>query len=104
MSKIMHWILNSAACIVGNTRPVSAKALPRYALRQHQSRQRNQSGRIMSLDVALVDAIYAAIERQISNGRFRSLYLGMVRRQAHCRYPATTPLRLEKTLNYVNSA
>ena len=101
-------ILNSAACIVGNTssglREGAFLGTPCVNI---GSRQRNRERADNVTDVPHdVDAIYAAIERQISNGRFaRSLLFGDG--QAGERIAdilATTPLRLEKTLNYVNSA
>jgi UDP-hydrolysing UDP-N-acetyl-D-glucosamine 2-epimerase len=101
-------ILNSAACIVGNTssglREGAFLGTPCVNI---GSRQRNRERADNVTDVPHdVDAIYAAIERQISNGRFPcSLLFGDG--QAGKRIAdilATTPLRLEKTLNYVNSA
>jgi len=63
--------------------------------------------RVDIIDVAHdVDAIFAAIERQLSNGRFaRSILFGDGQAgQRMADILASTPLRLEKTLNYVNSA
>ena len=101
-------ILNNAACIVGNTssglREGAFLGTPCVNI---GSRQRNRERADNVTDVAHdVDAIYAAIERQVSNGRFtRSILFGNGQAgQRMADILATTPLRLEKTLNYVNSA
>ena len=101
-------ILNNAECIVGNTssglREGAFLGTPCVNI---GSRQRNRERADNVIDVAHdVDAIYAAIERQVSNGRFtRSILFGNGQAgQRMADILATTPLRLEKTLNYVNSA
>ena len=101
-------ILNNAACIAGNTssglREGAFLGTPCVNI---GSRQRNRERADNVVDAAHdVDAIYAAIERQLSNGRFaRSLLFGNGQAgQRMADILATTPLWLEKTLNYVNSA
>jgi len=99
-------ITNNATCIVGNTssglREAAFLGTPCVNI---GSRQRNREQAENVLDAPHdVDAIHAAIERQISNGRYpRSLLFGdgnAGKRIADIL--ATAPLRLEKTLNYIN--
>jgi UDP-hydrolysing UDP-N-acetyl-D-glucosamine 2-epimerase len=99
-------ILNSAACVVGN----SSSGLREGAFLGTPcvnigSRQRNRERASNVIDVPYdADAIHAGIERQLSNGRYpRSLLFG----DGHAGKSiadilATAPFRLEKTLNYID--
>ena len=98
-------ILNNAACIVGNTssgfREGSYLGTPCVNI---GSRQRDRERASNVIDVPHdIDAIHAAIERQLSNGRYpRSLIFGDG--QAGKRIAdilATASIGLEKTLNYL---
>ena len=84
-------ILNNAACIAGNTSSgLSRRRFPRTPCVNIGSRQRNRERADNVVDGPHdVDAIYAAIERQISNVRFaRSLLFGDGHAgQAHRRHP-----------------
>jgi UDP-hydrolysing UDP-N-acetyl-D-glucosamine 2-epimerase len=100
-------ILNNTACIVGNTssglREGAFLGTPCVNI---GSRQRARERAANVIDVPHdADVIYAAIERQLSNGRYpRSHLFGDG--QAGQRIAdtlATAHLTLEKTLNYVNS-
>ena len=99
-------ILNNTACIVGNTssglREGAFLGTPCVNI---GSRQRDRERASNVLDVPHdAGAIYAAIERQLSNGRYpRSLIFGDgVAGKRIADILATAELRLEKTLNYVN--
>jgi UDP-hydrolysing UDP-N-acetyl-D-glucosamine 2-epimerase len=99
-------VLNNTACLVGN----SSSGLREGAFLGTPcvnigSRQRNRERGLNVIDVPYdADAIHAGIERQLSNGRYpRSLMFGDG--QAGKRIAdilATAPLRLVKTLNYLN--
>ena len=99
-------VLNNAACIVGNTssglREGSYLGTPCVNIGTRQrDRERGQNVIDAPHDA---DAIHAAIERQLSNGRYpRSLLFGdghAGKRIADIL--AVAPLRLEKTLNYLS--
>jgi GDP/UDP-N,N'-diacetylbacillosamine 2-epimerase (hydrolysing) len=99
-------ILNNAACIIGNTssglREGAYLGTPCVNI---GSRQRDRERASNVIDVPHdTDAIHAAIERQLSNGRYpRSLLFGdgqAGRRIADIL--ATAPVRIEKTLNYLS--
>jgi UDP-hydrolysing UDP-N-acetyl-D-glucosamine 2-epimerase len=101
-------VLNNAACIVGNTssglREGSYLGTPCVNI---GSRQRDRERGDNVIDAPHdADAIHAAIERQLSNGRYpRSLIFGDG--QAGKRIAdilAVAPLSLEKTLNYLSSS
>jgi UDP-hydrolysing UDP-N-acetyl-D-glucosamine 2-epimerase len=101
-------ILNNAACIVGNTssglREGSYLGTPCVNI---GTRQRDRERASNVIDVPYdTDAIHAALERQLSNGRYpRSLIFGdghAGKRIADIL--ATAPIRLEKTLNYLTPA
>lgn len=101
-------ILNNAACIVGNTssglREGSYLGTPCVNI---GTRQRDRERGSNVIDVPHdTDAIHAAIERQLSNGRYRrSVIFGDG--QAGKRIAdilATAPILLEKTLNYLTPA
>jgi GDP/UDP-N,N'-diacetylbacillosamine 2-epimerase (hydrolysing) len=98
-------ILNNCACIVGNTssglREAAFLGTPCVNI---GSRQRDRERATNVIDAPHdADAIYASIERQLSNGRYpRSLLFGdgfAGKRIADIL--ATAPIRLEKTLNYL---
>jgi UDP-N-acetylglucosamine 2-epimerase len=101
-------ILNNAACIVGNSSSgIREGAFLGTPCVNIGTRQRYRERVSNVIDVPHdADAIHAAIERQLSNGRFpRSLIFGDG--QAGKRIAdilATTPLRLEKTLSYIKLA
>jgi UDP-hydrolysing UDP-N-acetyl-D-glucosamine 2-epimerase len=101
-------LLNGAACIVGN----SSSGLREGAFLGTPcvnigSRQRNRERAQNVIDVPhQADAIYSAVEGQISRGRYpRSLLFGDGR--AGLRIAdilADTPLKLDKSLNYLDGA
>ncbi len=101
-------VLNNASCIIGNTssglREGSYLGTPCVNI---GSRQRDRERGENVIDAPHdADAIHAAIERQLSNGRYpRSRLFGDG--QAGKRIAdilAVAPLRLEKTLNYLSSS
>ena len=99
-------LLHNAACIVGN----SSSGLREGAFLGTPcvnigSRQRDRERAQNVIDVPHdADAIHDAIERQISNGRYSRSHLfgdgGAGQRIAEIL--ATAPLKLDKTLNYLN--
>jgi len=99
-------LLHNATCIVGN----SSSGLREGAFLGTPcvnigSRQRDRERGQNVIDVPHdADAIHDAIERQLSNGRYNRSHLfgdgGAGRRIAEIL--ATAPLKLEKTLNYLN--
>ena len=99
-------VLNNAGCIIGNTssglREGSYLGTPCVNI---GSRQRDRERGVNVIDAPHeTNAIHAAIERQLSNGRYpRSLLFGdghAGKRIADIL--AVAPLRLEKTLNYLS--
>jgi UDP-hydrolysing UDP-N-acetyl-D-glucosamine 2-epimerase len=101
-------VLNNASCIIGNTssglREGSYLGTPCVNIGSRQ-RDRERGENVMDAPHD-ADAIHAAIERQLSNGRYpRSRLFGDG--QAGKRIAdilAAAPLRLEKTLNYLSSS
>ncbi len=98
-------VLNNAACVIGNTssglREGSYLGTPCVNIGSRQ-RDRERGGNVIDVGHDS-DEIHAAIEKQLSNGRYpRSTVFGdghAGKRIADIL--AVTPLKLEKTLNYL---
>lgn len=99
-------VLNHAVCIVGNSssglREGAFLGTPCVNIGSRQ-RDREHAPNVVHAPHE-ADAIHAAIERQIAHGRYpRSLMFGDGRAGARIAdILAEAPLRLEKTLNYLN--
>ena len=99
-------LLNNAACMIGNSssglREAAFLGTPSVNI---GSRQRGRDRARNVIDVPHdADDIYRAIERQIANGRYqRSLMFGDGSSGGRIAdILATAPLRLEKTLSYLD--
>ena len=99
-------LISNAACIVGNSssglREGAFLGTPCVNIGSRQ-RERERAENVIDVPHE-ADAIQTAVERQISNGRYpRSHLFGDGRAgERIADILATTPLRLDKTLNYLN--